>query len=74
MVFVKSTDGGRSFTKPEEITTFESFDAADFAGDPEAAEQAHEEAFENADGTYSEDTCPNAGGLDQNIYGASFGP
>jgi hypothetical protein len=23
---------------------------------------------------YSEDTCPNAGGLDQNIYGVSFGP
>jgi hypothetical protein len=54
VVFVKSTDGGRSFTKPEEITTFESFDAADFAGDPEAAEEAHEQAFENADGPESE--------------------
>jgi hypothetical protein len=54
VVFVKSTDGGKSFTKPREITTFESFDAADFAGDPEAAEQAHEQAFENADGPESE--------------------
>jgi hypothetical protein len=26
----------------------------------------------NPDGTYSADTCPNAGGLDQNIYGTSF--
>jgi hypothetical protein len=54
VVFVKSTDGGKSFTKPREITTFESFDAADFAGDPEAAKQAHEQAFENADGPESE--------------------
>src|SRR5215210_440844 len=37
VVFAKSTDGGKHFTKPREITTFESFDAADFAGDPEAA-------------------------------------
>ena len=54
VVFAKSTDGGRSFTKPREITTFESFDAADFAGDPEEAEEAHEQAFENADGPESE--------------------
>jgi hypothetical protein len=54
VVFVKSTDGGKSFTKPREITTFESFDAADFAGDPEAAEEAHEQAFEAADGPESE--------------------
>jgi hypothetical protein len=24
----------------------------------------------NPDGTFGPDTCPNAGGLDQNIYGA----
>ncbi len=26
---------------------------------------------QNADGSYGPDTCPNAGGLDQNIYGVS---
>jgi hypothetical protein len=26
----------------------------------------------NPDGTYGADTCPNAGGLDQDIYGASM--
>lgn len=50
VVYAKSTDGGATFTKPAVATTFESFDAADVAGDPEAAERAHEEAFENADG------------------------
>src|SRR5215218_8360211 len=54
VVFAKSTDGGKHFTKPREITTFESFDAADFAGDPEEAEKAHEQAFENADGHESQ--------------------
>jgi hypothetical protein len=27
--------------------------------------------FNNATGTWGPDTCPHAGGLDQNIYGAS---
>ena len=34
--------------------TFEPFDAADSAGDPAAAEEAREQAFENADGPESE--------------------
>jgi hypothetical protein len=54
VVFAKSTDGGKHFTKPRIVTPFESFDAADFAGDPEAAEEAHEKAYENADGPESE--------------------
>ncbi len=54
VVYVRSTDGGRSFTKPQVVTPFESFDAADFAGDPAAAEKAHEQAFENADGPEGE--------------------
>jgi hypothetical protein len=54
MLFVKSTDGGRSFTKPRVAAEFDGFDAADTVGDPEAAAQAHEEAFEQADGPESE--------------------
>lgn len=50
VVYVMSTDGGRSFSKPAVAQYFESFDAADFAGDPAAAEEAHEQAYENADG------------------------
>ncbi len=37
MLFVKSTDGGRSFTKPRVAAEFDGFDAADTVGDPEAA-------------------------------------
>jgi hypothetical protein len=29
---------------------------------------------QSADGSWSADTCPNAGGLDQNIFGAILGP
>jgi hypothetical protein len=29
---------------------------------------------QNADGSWSADSCPNAGGLDQNIFGAVLGP
>ncbi len=54
VAYVVSHDGGRSFTKPRVAATFEPFDAADFAGDPEAAAQAHERAYENADGPESE--------------------
>ena len=54
MLWVRSTDGGRSFTKPAVAADFDGFDAADFVGDPEAAEEAREEAFENADGPESE--------------------
>jgi hypothetical protein len=54
MLWVRSTDGGRSFTKPGVAAEFDGFDATDFAGDPEAAEEAHEEAFENSDGPESE--------------------
>lgn len=52
--YVVSTDGGRSFSKPRVATTFEPYDAADFAGDPAAAAEAHDQAFENADGPESE--------------------
>lgn len=52
--YVVSTDGGRKFSKPLTAVTFEPYDAADFAGDPEAAEKAHEEAYQNADGPESE--------------------
>jgi hypothetical protein len=54
VVFVKSTDGGVTFSAPRVAATFESFDAADVAGSPEAAEAAHESAFEHADGPESE--------------------
>jgi hypothetical protein len=52
--YVVSSDGGRSFSKPQTAQTFEPFDAADVAGDPAAAEKAHEQAYENADGPESE--------------------
>jgi hypothetical protein len=54
IAYVVSTDGGRSFSKARVATNFEPFDAADFAGDPEAAEEAHEKAYETADGPESE--------------------
>ncbi|MEO7235783.1 MAG: sialidase family protein [Lapillicoccus sp.] len=52
--YVVSTDGGRSFSKPATATTFEPFDAADSAGDPDAAEAAREQAYQRADGPESE--------------------
>jgi hypothetical protein len=61
MLFVKSTDGGRTFSRARVAVEFDGFDAADFAGDPEAAEEAHEEAFEHADGPESEAEETSAG-------------
>lgn len=61
MLWVRSTDGGRSFTKPGVAAEFDGFDAADTTGDPQAAEQAHEQAFEQADGPES-DAEPTAAG------------
>jgi hypothetical protein len=61
MLWVRSTNGGRSFTKPALAADFDGFDAADFVGDPEAAEEAREEAFENADGPESEVEPSSAG-------------
>jgi hypothetical protein len=61
MLWTRSTNGGRSFTKPAVAARFDSFDAADFAGDPEAAEEAHEQAFENADGPESDAEPTSAG-------------
>jgi hypothetical protein len=61
VVFAKSTDGGRTFTKPRIAVHFESFDAVDSAGDPEAVKEAHEQAFENADGPESELSDESAG-------------
>lgn len=52
--YVVSTDGGATFSKAATATTFEPYDAADSAGDPEAAAAAHEKAFENADGPEAE--------------------
>jgi hypothetical protein len=52
--YVVSTDGGATFSRAATAAHFEPFDAADSAGDPEAAEEAHEQAFENADGPESE--------------------
>lgn len=50
VVFVKSTDGGATFTAPRVAATFDSFDAADTAGSPAAAAAAHENAYQSADG------------------------
>ena len=52
--YVVSKDGGATFSKAATAAQFEPFDAADSAGDPEAAELAHEQAFLNADGPESE--------------------
>jgi len=52
--YVVSTDGGATFSKAATAAQFEPYDAADSAGDPEAAELAHERAFLNADGPESE--------------------
>ncbi|MEP6649746.1 MAG: sialidase family protein, partial [Lapillicoccus sp.] len=52
--YVVSTDGGQTFGKPATAATFEPFDAADSAGDPEAAAKAQDQAFEAADGPESE--------------------
>jgi hypothetical protein len=61
MLFVKSTDGGVHFTKPRVAADFDGFDAADTSGDPEAAEEAHDQAFEHADGPESEAGEESAG-------------
>jgi hypothetical protein len=61
MLWVRSTDGGRSFTKPGVAAEFDGYDATDRVGDPEAAEEAREEAFEHADGPES-DVEPSAAG------------
>ncbi|MCW2601079.1 MAG: hypothetical protein JWM02_2908 [Frankiales bacterium] len=50
VVYVRSTDGGASFTSPAVAQYFEAFDAADSAGNPAAAEAAHEQAYQRADG------------------------
>jgi len=52
--YVVSTDGGRTFSKPATAAAFEPFDAADSAGDPAAAAEAHDQAYERADGPESE--------------------
>lgn len=54
VAYVVSRDGGRTFSKPAVAASFESFDAADFAGDPAAAAKAHEQAYANADGPAAE--------------------
>ncbi len=61
MLFVRSGNGGRSFTKPQVAANFAGFDAADTYGQPEAAAKAHEQAYENADGPES-DAEPSAAG------------
>lgn len=54
VAYVVSRDGGRTFSKPAVATTFESFDAADSAGDPTAAAKAHEQAYLGSDGPAAE--------------------
>jgi hypothetical protein len=61
MLWVRSTNGGSSFTKPAVAAEFDGYDATDTVGDPEAAEEAREEAFEHADGPESE-VEPSAAG------------
>jgi len=61
MVFVKSVNGGASFTKPRVAALFDGFDAADTSGNPTAAAAAHEQAFKNADGPES-DAQPSSAG------------
>ena len=51
VVVVKSTDGGRSFTKPEVVTEFTPWDLTDHAGLPAANGQARYDACLAGDGT-----------------------
>jgi hypothetical protein len=52
--YVVSRDGGATFSPPATAARFEPFDAADSAGNPAAAEAAHETAYRAADGPESE--------------------
>ncbi|MDP9181690.1 MAG: glycoside hydrolase [Actinomycetota bacterium] len=61
VVFVKSTDGGATFSAPTIAVTFDSFDAADTAGAPRAAAQAHDAAYEAADGPAGEASSEASG-------------
>ncbi|MCW2812507.1 MAG: hypothetical protein JWP61_2965 [Friedmanniella sp.] len=54
VAYVVSHDGGATFSKPATAAFFEPFDAADSAGDPASAAEAHDQAYENADGPESE--------------------
>lgn len=51
VVYVKSGNGGRSFTKPEVATEFLAWDLTDRAGNPAAFGQARFDACSAADGT-----------------------
>ncbi|MEP6852213.1 MAG: sialidase family protein [bacterium] len=61
VAYVVSHDGGRTFSKPSTAAPFESYDAADFAGNPAAAAEAHDQAYENADGPESEAGAESVG-------------
>ncbi len=61
MLWARSTDGGSTFTRAQVAANYDGFDAADFAGDPQAATQAHEQAFEHADGPESDAEPTSAG-------------
>lgn len=61
VVYVRSTDGGVSFSSPAVAQTFEAFDAADSAGTPTAAAQAHDQAYQQADGPAGEATNASVG-------------
>ncbi|WP_156960361.1 sialidase family protein [Amycolatopsis taiwanensis] len=55
VMFVRSTDGGATFSPARQaVAGFDTFDAADNPRDAAAAEEAHDQAFENADGPESE--------------------
>jgi hypothetical protein len=57
-VFVKSTNGGKSFTKPEVVTPFTQWDLTDEFVSPAAAGQAGFEACRNGDLTPGECASP----------------
>lgn len=61
MMVTRSTDGGRTFTKPRAAALFDGFDAADTVGNPEAAERARESAVRTGD-AYESESEPTAAG------------
>ena len=61
MRWVKSTDGGRSFSKSQVAANFDGYDAADTVGNPEAAEKAREDAVKSGDAYESEAETTSAG-------------
>jgi hypothetical protein len=59
--FVRSLDVGTGSSAPALLGKFNDKTAAD----------VHQCRTQNPDGSFTRDTCPYEGGLDQNIYGAA---